>query len=82
MLGDQSSRFRYVYPTVEGYSGGGTGRWTGDSGGKGRGEIFACSSRFRRVLSHDTPFLSSVLAGDIAATMPEARTLAGKASIG
>ncbi|KYN10838.1 hypothetical protein ALC57_17038 [Trachymyrmex cornetzi] len=29
-----------------------------------------------------TPSLSSVLAGDIAATMPEARTLAGKASIG
>ncbi|KYQ48293.1 hypothetical protein ALC60_12621 [Trachymyrmex zeteki] len=56
MLGDQSSRFRYVYPAVEGYSGGGTGWWM--------------------------PSLSSVLAGDIAATMPEARTLAGKASIG
>lgn len=28
MLGDQSSRFRYVYPAVEGYSGSsGTGRW-------------------------------------------------------
>lgn len=30
MLGDQSSRFRYVYPTVEGYSGDGTDRWTGN----------------------------------------------------
>lgn len=54
MLGDQSSRFRYVYPAVEGYSGSGTGRWMregwrmgmsegdgdGDSGGKGRGRNF------------------------------------------
>lgn len=38
MLGDQSSRFRYVYPAVEGYSGGGTGRrWTREGMGWTRG---------------------------------------------
>lgn len=50
MLSDQSSRFRYVYPAVEGYSGGGTGRCIGDSGKKARGEIFACSSRLTETL--------------------------------
>ncbi|KYM99054.1 hypothetical protein ALC62_10168 [Cyphomyrmex costatus] len=71
MLGDQSSRFRYVYPAVEGYSGGETGRWMGIASGS----VESCRTTRRRPLS-------SVLAGDIAATMPEARTLAGKASIG
>ncbi|KYN39429.1 hypothetical protein ALC56_05922 [Trachymyrmex septentrionalis] len=69
-LGDQSSRFRYVYPAVEGYSGSKTGRWMGIAAGS----VESCRTT--------TPSLSSVLAGDIAATMPEARTLAGKASIG
>lgn len=41
MLGDQSSRFRYVYPAVEGYSGGGTGRWMGMVAGRqGEGRNF------------------------------------------
>jgi len=40
MLGDQSSRFRYVYPVVEGYSGGGTSRWMGIVAGR-EGEKFS-----------------------------------------
>ena len=43
-LGDQSSRFRYVYPAVEGYSGGETGRWMRVAVGR-KGEKFSRVSR-------------------------------------